>query len=136
MKLSKLAFSIFLGAGVMCGAISAAHAVNEVVFADGVYVNGGAAKADQAYFEENAKKFNLRLKFLKDKAPVSRVRVIISDQNADTVLLVQSAGPLMSVMLPDGRYLVSATFENGKTEKQMVNVTRGQAANLLVSWKD
>jgi hypothetical protein len=136
MKLSKLAISLFLGVGAVCAATSMAHAVNEVVFADGVYVNGGAAKEDQAYFEENAKKFNLRLKFLKDDAPVSKVRLIIADQNFDTVLFVQSAGPLTSVMLPDGQYRVSATLENGKTEKQVVNLSRSQAANISVSWKD
>ncbi len=100
------------------------------------YINGGVGKNEEATMHRVAKEFPLRITFAerRDGEFIADVPVVISDEKGNPVLELSKAGPMLFVMLPDGKYRVSARFE-GLTESQEV-ILRGKAGrDVYFHWK-
>lgn len=89
------------------------------------YVNGGIGKDEQATIHRVAKEFPLRMTFSewKDGEFIADVPVVITDVRGNPVFELSKAGPMLYVVLPNGKYKVSATFK-GLTESQEVMPVR------------
>jgi hypothetical protein len=99
------------------------------------YANGGIGKDDSAAMRRMAKEFPLRLTFSarKDGEFVADVPVVIADARGSTVFELPNAGPLLYVMLPEGKYRVSARYK-GLTESQEVTLPGKGGKDLYFHW--
>jgi hypothetical protein len=100
------------------------------------YLNGGVGENEEALMHRVAKEFPLRMTFSerKDGAFVANVPVVISDTRGNPVFLLPKAGPMLYVMLPNGKYRVSASFK-GLTESQHVTLAGKDGKDLYFHWK-
>jgi hypothetical protein len=100
------------------------------------YLNGGIGADEQATMRRVAKEFPLRLVFSqgKDGAFLADIPIVISDSSANSILALRAAGPMLYVMLPPGRYKVSARF-NGVTRTQQVTVSGNDGKELYFHWE-
>lgn len=100
------------------------------------YLNGGVGKDEQEFMHRMAKEFPLRLTFSerKDGEFIVNVPVVISDAKGNPIFELPKAGPMLYVMLPNGKYKVSARFK-GLTETQEVNITNKVGADLYFHWQ-
>lgn len=120
-------------------AASAAYAQEDILVVETarptLYLNGGIGSTEQAYMKKTAKDFNLRMVFSehKDGEFVADAKVSIVDARGNTVFFLPSAGPMTNLILPDGKYRVSATFK-GMTESQTVTIAGNQAKDLYFHW--
>ncbi len=99
------------------------------------YANGGVGKDDAAAMRRMAKEFPLRLTFSarKDGEFVADVPVVIADARGSPVFELPNAGPLLYVMLPEGKYRVSARYK-GLTESQEVTLPGKDGKDLYFHW--
>ena len=100
------------------------------------YLNGGIGKDEEATMHRVAREFPLRITFAerKDGEFVTDVPVVISDSNGNPVLELPRAGPMLFVVLPNGKYRVSSRFE-GLTESQEVTLSGKEGKDLYFHWK-
>ena len=100
------------------------------------YLNGGVGKDEEAAMRRVAKEFPLRMAFSerKDGEFLADVPVVIADARGNPVFELPNAGPMLYVMLPDGKYKVSARFK-GLTESQDVTLTGKGGKDLYFHWK-
>lgn len=100
------------------------------------YLNGGVGKDEAAAVRSVAREFPLRLTFSerKDGEFLTNVPVVIVDARGNPVFELPKAGPLLYVMLPNGKYRVSARF-NGLTESQEVTLAGKDGKDLYFHWK-
>ncbi len=100
------------------------------------YVNGGIGKNEEEIMRRVAKEFPLRLTFSERKNGeyIADVPVVIVDANSNPVFELSKAGPLLDVVLPNGKYKVSARFK-GKIETQEVTLTGKDGKDLYFHWK-
>ena len=100
------------------------------------YVNGGIGESEQATMRRIANEFPLRITFSaqKDGEFVADVPVVITDAKGNPVFELSKAGPLLYVMLPNGKYKVSSRFK-GLTESQEVTLTGKDGKDLFFHWK-
>jgi hypothetical protein len=110
-------------------------AVVETVTAT-TYLNGGVGKDEEATLRRIAKEFPLRMTFSerKDGEFLADVPVVISDARGNPVFELPKAGPMLYVMLPTGKYTVSARFK-GLTETQDVTLAGKDGKDLYFHWK-
>jgi hypothetical protein len=108
--------------------------VVETVFAT-TYLNGGIGKDEEDAMHRIAKEFSLRLIFSehKDGEFIANVPVVIVDAHGNPVFSLADAGPMLDVMLPKGKYKVSARFK-GLTESQEVNLDGKEGKDLYFHW--
>ena len=100
------------------------------------YLNGGVGKDEQAAMRRVAKEFPLRMEFSerKDGEFILDVPVVITNAHGTSVFELSKAGPMLYVMLPNGKYKVSARFK-GLTESQEVTVSDKEGKYLSFHWK-
>jgi hypothetical protein len=99
------------------------------------YLNGGIGADEQATMRGFAKEFPLRVMFSegKDGEFLADVPLVIRDFGGNSILALPRAGPMLYVMLPQGRYQVSARFK-GVTQTQQVTLAGSDGKNLLFNW--
>jgi hypothetical protein len=99
------------------------------------YLNGGIGADEQATMRSVAKEFPLRIMFSegKDGEFLADIPLVILDSGGNAVLALPAAGPMLYVMLPQGRYQVSARFK-GVTRTQRVTLAGGHGKDLLLNW--
>ena len=100
------------------------------------YLNGGIGKPEADAMRRMAKEFPLRLTFSerKDGEFIADVPVVITDARGNPVFELPKAGPLLYVMLPNGKYKVSARFK-GLTESREVTLAGKEGKDLSFHWK-
>lgn len=100
------------------------------------YLNGGIGKDEADAMRRIAKEFPLRLTFsvYKDGEFIVDVPVVIADARGNPVFELSKAGPMLYVMLPNGKYKVSARFK-GLTESQEVTLRGKEGKDLYFHWK-
>ncbi len=131
--------------GVLMGAILLVPANAEPVLVDPVvvetfvvttYMNGGVGNDEERMMHRVAHEFPLRLTFSerKDGEFIANVPVVIFDAKGNPVFELPNAGPMLYVILPNGKYKVSARFK-GLTESQEVELSGKEGRDLYFHWK-
>ncbi len=103
------------------------------------YLNGGIGLDQSTAMRQMSKRWPLTLEFaVKDQHGAdfaANVQATIRDTNGQSVIQVDSAGPLLMAKLPPGQYTVDATFA-GKTLHRRVAVKPGQPATEAFLWPE
>lgn len=99
------------------------------------YLNGGIGKDERDFMRNAAHDYSLRLTFSERKSGefVVDIPVDISDADGNTVFKIPDAGPLLYVMLPKGKYKISASF-NGLTYSQEATLGGKVGMDLYFHW--
>ena len=144
MRIRNTLSSVLIAGGLLVFVPGAANAQGDIPERVNVvetitatsYLNGGIGKDEGATMRGMAKKFPLRIIFAerKDGEFVTGVPVVISDANGKPVLELPRAGPMLFVMLPDGKYKVNSRFK-GVTESQEVTLSGKEGKDLYFHWK-
>jgi hypothetical protein len=81
------------------------------------------------------KQFSLRMIFSESKSGeyIADVPVVILNSSGEPVFELPRAGPMLDVMLPAGKYRVSARFK-GLTETQSVTLDGTHGRDLAFHW--
>lgn len=138
MKIHAPLTGVMIGIGLLT--LSLAARAQESIVVETVtattYANGGIGKAEEAAMRRVAKEFPLRITFSAQKGGefLADVPVVIADARGNPVFELPTAGPLLYVMLPDGKYRVSARFK-GLTESQEVTLAGKEGKDLYFHWK-
>ena len=100
-----------------------------------VYLNGGVGADEQATMRRVATEFPLRITFSegKDGQFLADVPMVIQDGGGNAIFALRKAGPMLFLVLPQGRYKVSAEF-NGVTQTQQVSVEGRRGKDLHFHW--
>jgi hypothetical protein len=140
MGLKKLANLLFVGAVILGGVATATFAQEEDIILfetirPALYMNGGIGSDEQSYMRRMGKDFSLRLIFAerKDNEFVADVKLLIEGENGP-VFMLPAAGPMTNIMLPDGKYRITASYR-GITEVHMVTISGKNGADVLFHWK-
>jgi hypothetical protein len=140
MKLQRITAQAALGLALLYAAAPLVHAQEARVVVDTIppifFMNGGVGQSDEAFTRMAGKAFNLRLEFSerKDNEFVADADLMITDMQNNPVFALHDAGPIVNVMLPDGKYRVAATF-HGQTEAQVVSLRGKAGEDLYFHWK-
>jgi len=139
MKIQIPLRTVLLGASLLVAlpfAASAQDAIIAETITATTYVNGGIGESEQATMRRIAKEFPLRITFSaqKDGEFVADVPVVIADAHGNPVFELSKAGPMLYVMLPNGKYKVSSRFK-GLTETQEITLTGKEGKDLYFHWK-
>jgi len=134
-----------LTAVLICGSLlailSLAAAAQDAIVVQTVtattYLNGGIGQSEENTMRRIAKEFPLRMTFSerKDGEFIADVPVVISDMQGKPVFELAKAGPMLDVVLPNGKYKVSARFK-GLTESQEVTLDGKDGRDLHFNWKE
>ena len=132
MGLSKPFAAAVLGLGLAAPLAAFAQAQREPAF-----INGGIGEDESDAMRLRAHEFPLRVVFAQGRqnAFTANVPVEIADARGHRVLALPDAGPLLYVMVPDGRYTVTAEVD-GVVKSQSVTVSRGQGKEVVFHWRD
>jgi len=98
-------------------------AVSKTAIASPAYISGGIGDTELADMRRDASKYTLHVTFsaAANGEFLTDVPVVITDASGNQVFKLDKAGPLLYVMLPGGKYKVSAQF-NGQTVSQAVTL--------------
>jgi len=101
-----------------------------------VFRNGGIGEDEADEMRSQARNYPLRLVFAEgpNNDFTANVPVVIADARGDAVFAITDGGPLLYVMLPDGKYTVTAESD-GIVKTQRVTVSRGQGADVVFHWR-
>jgi hypothetical protein len=99
------------------------------------YLNGGIGADEQATMRGLANEFPLRIVFSegRDGEFLADIPIVISDSSGNSIFGLVRAGPMLYVMLPQGRYKVSARFK-GVTQTQQVTLAGSEGKDLYFHW--
>jgi hypothetical protein len=99
------------------------------------YVNGGVGLDEQATMRRASRDFPLRIVFSEGKsgAFLADIPMVIVDSRGNAIFQLAKAGPMLYVILPQGRYKVSAQF-NGVIQTRDVSVGGADGRDLLFHW--
>jgi opacity protein-like surface antigen len=102
------------------------------------FLTGGIGKNEAQAFKRAEKRFPLALEFVdrvgKRDEYVAGTNVQLTDQHGKKVLSTIADGPYLLARVPNGRYTVSATYED-KTLKRQVVVDGKSAKPVVLEWK-
>ncbi len=144
MKIRYTMLSVLMGATLFASAPLLANAdalVVEPVVAETffvtTYLNGGVGNSEEALMHRIAHEFPLRLTFSerKDGEFIVNVPVVIFDAKGNPVFELPNAGPMLYVILPDGKYKVSARYK-GLTESQEIVLGGKAGKDLYFHWNN
>lgn len=94
------------------------------------YANGGRDDEQRRAIEHRAEEFSLRLSFSNDAGDeLADVPVSVTTQDGQAVFAMRSAGPLLYLALPPGRYVVRADLRD-RIETQTLEVPTSGARDL------
>lgn len=122
-----------LGSAVLASALCVALPAHAQSLGDHIALfadirNGGITTEEADALRAQAASYPLEIQFARRMAEgdafAADVAVRISDRAGNTVLDLPSAEPILLARLPEGRYVVEATYE-GQTKRQQVTVGRG-----------
>ena len=125
MKTSAPLTAAPIGAGLLVTLPLAAGAQESMVVETvtaAAYVNGGIGKDDEVAMHRIAEEFPLRMTFSERK-------------DGEFLFELPRSGPMLYVMLPNGKYYVSARFK-GLTESQEVTVAGKDGKDLYFHWRE
>ncbi|MGD2082195.1 MAG: hypothetical protein PVF91_04475 [Chromatiales bacterium] len=99
------------------------------------YLSGGIGLVERRYITSALEPgYNLKLEFAEANGDyLADIGVRIVDDNGDTVLEVESAGPWLLTRLGPGKYTVEATAD-GRTITKRVTVGRGSPRVVFKDW--
>jgi hypothetical protein len=133
----KAAWTASAGALVLAAALSAVAAtLPQPKTEHGItYMSGGIGRDEADAMKAEAKHYPLSLTFSagKQNEYVADVPVTIKDHSGKTVLDTVSAGPIMLVKLPAGKYRVVAKM-HGKTLQHSVTVKAKGERQVSFHW--
>ena len=140
MKIHTPLTAALIGAGLLATLPFATGAQESVVVETvtaTTYVNGGIGKDDEIALHRIAKEFPLRMTFSErnDGEFLADVPVVIDDARGNPVFELPRAGPMLYVMLPNGKYKVSARFK-GLIESQEVTLAGKHGKDLYFHWNE
>ena len=100
-----------------------------------LFINGGIGEEEADAMRSRAAEFSLRVVLADGPRNefTAKIPVAISDARGNTVFTLPDAGPLLYVMLPEGRYTVSAESD-GIRKSQQVTVGRGRGTDVVFHW--
>ena len=99
------------------------------------YLNGGVGDEETEAMRSVAKDYPLRMTFSeRDGGFIGDVSVTITDAKGESVFELPKAGPMLYVMLPKGKYNISAS-SNGKTQSRKVMLSGKRGKNIQFHWK-
>lgn len=140
MKIPKVVKALSLAFGLLIIGVPRVQAQEFVIKVQSVgdvkYANGGFGLEEQEAMRNLASEFNLRLMFSTSTrgAFVANAALTVTDMKGTAVFELAEAGPLTHVLLPSGKYRVSATYK-GVTEMKTVSLVGKQPRNLYFRWK-
>jgi len=137
MKMRNWFIASVIGTGIVAtpAAAGAQKAVPVVTVTTIPYLNGGIGDDEAETIRSKANDFSLHLTFAEgpNDALTANIPVVITDARGDPVLAVSDAGPLLYVMLPKGRYTVTAQAHDvGETEH--VTLDGKQGKDVVFHW--
>ncbi|MCD6679039.1 MAG: hypothetical protein LT102_00040 [Burkholderiaceae bacterium] len=104
---------------------------------DVAYVSGGIGDDGQARTKALGRDMNLQMVFAQRNGNyLAQVDVEVADKRGNTVLDVDSSGPLLYAQLPPGRYEVTATLPQGRTIERNVDVPAQGRHTERFLWSD
>lgn len=135
MEMHRLLAVMLLGAAVTASPGVGAERTLAGTANTMVFRNGGIGEDEADEMRRQAHEFPLRLTFAEgpNNDFTANVPVVIADSRGDAVFAITDAGPLLYVMVPDGRYTVTAESD-GIVKTQRVTVGRGQGADVVFHW--
>ena len=100
------------------------------------YMSGGVGIGERAQMQKQARNYDLDLSFADAKGHyLSDVKVAITDEHGNQIVDTTTAGPLLYVELPSGKYNVKADF-NGHTEEiKNLDVSKEHLLARLMHWQ-
>ncbi len=139
MKIRTPMAAALIGASLLATLPLAAIAQNDVLvetFTATTYLNGGIGKTEEDLMHRVAKEFPLRIIFSehKDGEFLADIPVVIADAHGNPVFELPKAGPMLDVMLPNGKYRVSARYK-GLTEAHEVTLDGKGGKDVYFHWK-
>ena len=145
MSLSNIIRRVLIGgfsvAVMIAGVIFPVHAQDELIIVEPVratmYLNGGIGTDEQQYMRKVARDWSLRMIFSENKNNefVADVDVLIANASGTQYLLLSNAGPMTYVMLPTGKYRITARFR-GMSETREVMLNDKSGRDVSFHWKD
>ncbi|MEO8991999.1 MAG: hypothetical protein ABI284_03475 [Nitrosospira sp.] len=126
---------------LMAGVVFPLHAQDELIIVEPVratmYLNGGIGTDEQQYMREVAKDWSLRMIFSENKNNefVADVSVVITNPHGTPYLLLSNAGPMTYVMLPAGKYRITANFK-GLSETREITLNDKIGRDVYFHWKE
>ena len=101
------------------------------------YLTGGIGSSEAESMREAAKDYALEIVFVQklkqQEEFISDVKVKIKDSQKNTVLDVTTEGSFLLVNLPNGKYIITAEFNND-TKQQKVNVAAKKHQKIVFWW--
>lgn len=112
----------------------------EIKLGDVTYVSGGICIGGVQQMKALAKRYPLEIVLVektneKEKEGyIADVKVMITDMKDKLILDVTTEGPYLLVKLPDGKYKVSAEY-NQEVKKHIVKVSQNRHERAVFLWK-
>ena len=104
---------------------------------DIAYVSGGIGSDQSAAFKAAMPRYPLSLEFARHSADgneyLADVPVKIADMRSTPLLSTRTRGPFMLVLIPAGRYIVTASHD-GNTERCTVDIGKMTRAHETFVW--
>lgn len=101
------------------------------------YLSGGIGIDQSAAMKSAMRDYPLTLTFVGStgnaREYLANVPVIIKDGQGNIVLQALSEGPFMLISLPNGRYMVSASYK-GKSQQHAMTVSQSGHVHQTFSW--
>ncbi len=101
------------------------------------YLTGGIGSSEAESMRAAAKDYALEIVFVQKLKQleefISDVKVKIKDSQKNTVLDVITEGPFLLVNLPNGKYIITAEFNND-TKQQKVNIGAKKHQKIVFWW--
>lgn len=102
------------------------------------YLSGGGAPAQEQAMESDANQYPLELQFIWGRGAketlVTASDWSIRDATGHVLAAGHSGGPIILASLPNGRYIVRATYD-GATVARTVQVRKGVQDDVLLEWQ-
>ena len=111
--------------------------ITPVTVGDVTYLTGGIGKAESSAIRMNARNYALEI-ILVEKADgreeyISDVKIMVQDNNKNTVLDMEAKGPYVLANLPQGKYFINAEYK-GEVKTQWVTVSKKKHAKVVFWW--
>ena len=98
------------------------------------YLAGGVSGNEREIFVERSRDFNLKLFFADRRGPyIADVEVVIEAAKGGEIIRMEVDGPLFFIQLPDGNYVVKATF-NRETKRVNVKLLKDKGVHYTLLW--
>ena len=98
------------------------------------YLAGGVSSNEREIFVKRSRDFNLKLSFADRKGPyIADVEVVIEAAKGGEIIRMEVDGPLFFIQLPDGNYVVKATF-NRETKRVNVKLLKDKGVHYTLLW--